>query len=79
MKMIFKLGQWYKNIGGIIVAGIIIMEKQTNAMVVVFANGSGGKWLGSNRPEIIWLIEYQNFYIFSHKIWLYSMHIISNT
>ena len=55
MKMIFTLGQWYKNIGGIIVAGIMIMEKQTNAMVVVFANGSGGKWLGSNRPEIIWL------------------------
>ena len=41
--MIFTLGQWYKNIGGIIVAGIIIIEKQTNAIVVVFANGSGGK------------------------------------
>ena len=35
--------------GGIIVAGNMHIEKHTNARVVVFANGSGGKWFGSKR------------------------------
>ena len=33
-------------------AGSNTMEKITNAMVVVFAKGSGGRWLGSKSPEI---------------------------
>ena len=51
MKNRFNLGQWYKIEGGIIVAGNITIEKQTNARVVVFAKGSGGRWFGSKRPE----------------------------
>ena len=37
--------------GCIIVAGSTSIEKQTNAIVVVFANGSGGRWFGSKRPK----------------------------
>ena len=44
--------QWYDKKGGIIVAGSKTMEKITNAMVVVFAKGSGGRWLGSKSPKI---------------------------
>ena len=44
--------QWYDKNGGIIVAGSKTIEKITNAMVVVFAKGSGGRWLGSKSPEI---------------------------
>ena len=43
--------QWYDKNGGIIVAGSNTMEKITNAMVVVFAKGSGGRWLGSKSPK----------------------------
>ena len=45
--------QWQDKKGGIIVAGSKTMEKITNAMVVVFAKGSGGRWLGSKSPEIL--------------------------
>ena len=43
--------QWYDKNGGIIVAGSNTIEKITNAMVVVFAKGSGGRWLGSKSPK----------------------------
>ena len=43
--------------GWIIVAGSINIEIQTNAMVVVFAKGSGGRWFGSISPKDIIVIN----------------------